>query len=115
VAGLSANSAPVVILVGKGVINMSTYAQEMKKKYGVPYDVSRLRRAHGFKHGDKVEQDSTGEFILSGIPAGAEGVVIALPIGRGHSISSPGNHLIYVDWGRRGTIGVSWRALKKIK
>jgi len=92
---------------------MSTYAQDMKKKYGVPYDVSRLKGSHGFRYGQRVIQDSRGEYFLSGIPYGAKGTVTALPIGRGHSISAPGGHLIYVDWGRRGIIGVSWKALKK--
>ena len=87
----------------------------MKKKYGVPYDVSRLKRVHGFKHGQRVEQDPPGEFILSGVKQGTKGTVTALPIGRGHSIASPGGFLIYVDWDRGDTLGVSWKALKKIR
>jgi len=94
---------------------MSTYAQEMKKKYGVPFDVSRLKSVRGFKYGQKVRQDSQGEYFLSGIPYGATGKVTALPIGRGHSISDPNKRLIYVDWGRRGIIGVSVNALTKIR
>lgn len=94
---------------------MSTYAQDMKKKYGVPYDPTRLKRVHGFKWGDRVVQDSQGEFIMSGIPMGTKGTVTALPTGRGHNIASPGGHLIYVDWDRKGTIGVSWKALKKTR
>jgi len=94
---------------------MSTYAQEMKKKYGVPFDVSKLRSVKGFKYGQKVKQDSRGEAFLSGIPYGAVGKVTALPTGRGHHISDPSKRLIYVDWGRRGIIGVSVSALTKIK
>jgi len=94
---------------------MGTYAQDMKRKYGVPFDVSKLKRVKGFKYGQKVRQDSRGEFILSGIPYGATGKVTALPIGRGHSISDPSKRLIYVDWGRRGIIGVSVSALTKIR
>jgi len=94
---------------------MSTYAQDMKKKYGVPFDVSRLKRVKGFKYGDKVRQDSRGEVILSGIPYGAVGKVTALPTGRGHNISDPSKRLIYVDWGRRGIMGVSVNALTKVR
>jgi len=94
---------------------MSTYAQDMIKKYGVPFDVSKLKSVKGFKYGQKVRQDSRGEFILSGIPYGATGKVTALPTGRGHNISDPARRLIYVDWGKRGTIGVSVGALTKIK
>ena len=94
---------------------MGTYAQEMKKKYGVSYDPTKLKRAHGFKWGQRVMQTSAVEVAMSGIPYGSIGKVTALPIGRGHSIASPGNYLIYVDWDRHGTLGVSWKALKKIR
>lgn len=94
---------------------MATYAQEMRKKYGVPFDVSRLKSVKGFRYGQKVRQDSPGEYILSGIPYRATGKVTALPTGRGHNISDPGKRLIYVDWGRRGIMGVSVKALKKIR
>ncbi len=94
---------------------MSTYAQEMKKKYGVPFDPTKLKGVKGFRYGQKVRQDSRGEFILSGIPFGAEGKVTALPTGRGHNISDPLKRLIYVDWGKHGVMGVSAKALTKVR
>lgn len=94
---------------------MSTYAQEMKKKYGVPFDPTKLSSAKGFRYGQKVRQDSEGEAYLSGIPYGAEGKVTALPTGRGYNISDPMKRLIYVDWGRHGIMGVSAKALTKIR
>ena len=94
---------------------MSTYAGDMRKKYGVPFDVSKLKSVHGFKFGQKVKQDSQGEYFLSGIPYGATGKVTALPTGRGHHISDPMKRLIYVDWGVKGICGVSYKALTKIR
>lgn len=94
---------------------MGTYAQDMKKKYGVPFDVSKLKSVKGFRYGQKVRQDSRGEVVLSGIPYGSVGKVTALPTGRGHNISDPSKRLIYVDWGRHGIMGVGISALTKIR
>ena len=78
---------------------MSTYAEEMKKKYGVPYNPKDVKSSGGFHLGDRVVMDSDAESWQSGVKRNQTGTVSAIKGAKGLSVCpDPAGKIIYVKW-----------------
>jgi hypothetical protein len=95
---------------------MSTYAGDMMKKYGVPFDVSKLKSVRGFRYGDRVLMVCDYDF-LGGCPAhrGDVGTVSAIQGFKGVSISpDPGRRMLFVNWDDHGEHSIGINCVEKI-
>lgn len=96
---------------------MSTYAQEMKSKYGVPFNPKEVKSARGFRLGDHVVMVCQMDFLTPGCPArkGDTGKVGAIRGFKGMSVSpDPLKHMIWVEWTKHGGASVDYRCIKKV-
>jgi len=93
---------------------MSTYAQEMIAKHGVPFDPKTVKSARGFKYGDRVQMVAPDWYSL--VPVGSQGQVDTVESFGPRSVSpDPLRRLIMVDWDEGGLKSVPYPCLKKIK
>ena len=70
---------------------MSTYAGDMMRKHGVPFDPKMVKSARGFRLGDHVVMTCQMDFLTPGCPArkGDTGTVGAIRGFKGMSVSVP--------------------------
>lgn len=95
---------------------MSTYAQEMQAKYGLPFNPKTVKGVRGFKFGDRVKLALYDVMGSGRVKVGDVGTVWAIRGWRDLSVSpDPMHKMIFVKWDKAGYESVWAKNLEKVR